>query len=391
LDLHFGIRCYPDNIATEGVRDAVAKLASLSNGGFIHLSVNSFLKPTPFVSSSSDEGSLCFTPNPRFYEGSKIKPIRAKQFANLDVLAEVCKEAKKRGIQVFAVVNCLVNQAVLKKKSEYAQVSSSGGQSDEVYPLMCFNNPSVERYILSLISDILSNYEVAGIELERLHYSLTSTFKTGSLTCFCDYCKAEARNQGINIDGVKRRLRFFPKPFAEPQEIMEASSSNPFSLSLKLLRSWVSLLGLSSWFQHRRHMVSEINGRLMIASRQANPDAIVGIDLCPSELSWIAGHDYRALGKNLDCLYPLLEEPLIRRGMNSVTNELRSLRRTLGGVLRETKIYPVAILSASVSPETTVDIVKSAIGESQGLILHAYGQIPVENLKAFGQTIRKYQ
>jgi hypothetical protein len=138
-------------------------------------------------------------------------------------------------------------------------------------------------------------------------------------------------------------------------------------------------------------MVSEINGRLMIASRQSNPDAMVGIDLCPSELSWIAGHDYRALGKNLDCLYPLLEEPLIRRGMNSVTNELRSLRRTLGGVLRETKIYPIAILSASVSPETTVDIVKSAIGESQGLILHAYGQIPVENLKAFGQTVKKYQ
>lgn len=305
--MHFGVRCYPDNVISEGVKDVIGKLSSLSHSEFIHLSVNSFLKPTPFVSSSRDEGAICFTPNSRFYEHSRIKPVVAKQFLNHDVLGEVCREAAKKNMRVHAVVNCLLNQVIVKRGAEYFQVSSSGEQSDEIYPLMCFNNPSVENYLLSLITDILSNYDVAGVELERLHYSLTSTFKTGSLTCFCKYCKAEARNQGINIDGVKRRLKFFPKPFAEPQEIMEASSSNPFSLSLKLLRSWVSLLGLSSWFQHRRHMVSEINGRIMIAARQANPDAIVGIDLCPSELSWIAGQDYRALGKNLDCLYPLLD------------------------------------------------------------------------------------
>jgi hypothetical protein len=138
-------------------------------------------------------------------------------------------------------------------------------------------------------------------------------------------------------------------------------------------------------------MVSEINGRIMIGARQANPDAFVGIDLCPSELSWIAGQDYRALGKNLDCLYPILEEPLIHRGANAMTNELRSLRRALGGVLRETKIYPVAILSNSVSPDETAAIVKSASEESHGLVLHAYGQIPVENLKAFGLATKKHQ
>jgi hypothetical protein len=352
--------------------------------------VNSFLKPTPFVSSSGDEGATCFAPDSRYYEHSRIKPLVAKQFTKRDVLGEACKEAAKKGMKVYAVVNCLINRVIASRGAEYFQVTSSGEPSDEIYPLMCFNNPSVENYLLSLITDILSNYDVAGVELERLHYSLTSPFKTGSLTCFCRYCKAEARSQGINIDGVKRRLRFFPKPFAEPQEIMEASSSNPFSLNLKLLRSWVSLLGLSSWFQHRRHMVSEINGRIMIAARQANPNAIIGIDLCPSELSWIAGHDYRSLGKNLDCLYPVLEEPLIHRGSNATGNELRSIRRTLGGVLRETKIYPLAILGDSVSADEAAAVVKSASEESHGLVLHAYGQIPVENLKAFGLAVKKH-
>jgi hypothetical protein len=324
------------------------------------------------------------------YEASKIRPFAAKQFVNHDILSEVCREAAKRNMKVYAVINCLLNPVIAKRGAEYLQVSSSGTRSDEIYPLMCFNNPNVENYLLSLITDILSNYDVAGVELERLHYALTPAFKTGSLTCFCRYCKAEARNQGINIDEVKRRLKFFPKPFADPQEIMEASSSSPFSLSLKLLRSWVSLLGLSSWFQHRRHMVSEISGRIMIGARQANPDAIVGIDLCPSELSWIAGHDYRALGKNLDCLYPILEEPLIHRASSAAANELRALRRTLGGVLRETKIFPVAILSESISLGETAAIVKAASEESHGLILHAYGQIPVENLKAFGIAVRKH-
>jgi len=387
--LHFGIRCYPDTMASEGISEVVGKLTNLSHVNFIHVSINSFQKPTPFVSSSNDEGALCFNPTASFYEGSKIKPTKAKQFKNLDILGEVCKEAKKKDMGVYAVVNCLVNPAVLKMRSEFAQVSSNGEKSDEIYPLACLNNSYVERYILSLIADILSSYDVKGVELEKLHYSVSSPFKTGNLTCFCRYCKAEARSQGINIDGIKRRLKFFPKPFGEPQKIMEASSSNPYSLNLKLLRSWVQLLGLSSWFQHRRHMVSEISGRIMIKSRQANPGATVGIDLCPSEVSWIAGHDYRALGKNLDCLYPIIDEPLIRRGAGGITHELRSLRRRLGGVLGEVKIYPVAILSSSTSPNETISVVKSASEEAHGLVLHAYGQISVENLKVFGQAARK--
>ncbi|WXG42645.1 MAG: hypothetical protein WED04_00815 [Promethearchaeati archaeon SRVP18_Atabeyarchaeia-1] len=387
--MHFGIRCYPDGIAGEGAKEIIAKLSSLSHCEYVHLPVNAFQKPTPYVLSSGEEGAVCFTPSPKFYEGSKIKPTRAKQFGSLDVLSEVCKEARKKGIQVYAVVNCLINQVALKRKPEYAQLSSAGERSDGSYPFMCFNNPSVERYMLSLTSDVLSNYDVAGVELEKLHYSITSSFRTGNLTCFCKYCRAEARNQGINLDGVKRRLVFFPKPFGEPQRIMEAAGSNPFSVSLKILRSWASLLGLSSWLQHRRHMVSEINGRMMIASRQANADALIGIDLCPSEVSWIAGHDYRALGKNLDCLYPIIEEPLIHRGGNSIANELRSLRRTLRGVMREVKVYPLAVFSPSVTAKETVNLVKAASEESNGLVLHAYGQISVENLKAFGQTAKK--
>jgi hypothetical protein len=376
-------------VAEEGIKETVSRLSSISHCNHIHLSVNSFQKPTPYVYSSGEEGALCFTPTPKFYEGSRLKPEKAKQFGNLDILEGVCREAKKKRIQVYAVLNCLVNQAVLRRKPEYAQVSSGGERDDRLFPFMCFNNPSVERYILSLTSDILSNYDVAGIELEKLHYSVASPFKTGNLTCFCEYCRAEAKNQGINIEGVKRRLIFLPKPFGEPQRIMEASGSKPFSVSLKVLRSWSSLLGLSSWLQHRRHMVSEINGRVMIASRQANADAAVGIDLCPSEISWIAGHDYRSLGKNLDCLYPMIEESLIHRGQSSITNELRSVRRTLRGVMREVKLYPLAIFGPSVSAKETVNLVKSASGESNGLVLHSYGQISVENLKALGQSAKK--
>jgi hypothetical protein len=386
--LHFGIRCYPDAMAGEGIKEIISRVSNTSHCNCVHLSVNSFQKPTPFVSSSPEEGAICFTPTLKFYEGSRIKPARAKQFEGLDILEGVCKEAKKKGIQVYAVLNCLVNQAALRRKPEYAQINSGGEKSDKLFPFMCFNNPSVERYILSLTSDILSNYDVAGIELEKLHYSVSSPFKTGNLTCFCQHCRAEARNQGINLDGVKRRLIFFPKPFGEPQRIMEASGGNPFSFSLKALRSWSSLLGLSSWLQHRRHMVSEISGRVMIASRQASADAAVGIDLCPSEISWIAGHDYRSLGKNLDCLYPLIEESLIHHGDSSVANGLRSLRRTLRGVMREVKVYPLAIFGPSVSTKETANLVKSASEESNGLVLHAYGEISVENLKAFGQTAK---
>jgi hypothetical protein len=57
--------------------------------------------------------------------------------------------------------------------------------------------------------------------------------------------------------------------------------------------------------------------------------------------------------------------------------------------MREVKLYPLAIFGPSVSTKETVNLVKSASEESNGLVLHAYGQISVENLKAFGQTAKK--
>jgi hypothetical protein len=95
------------------------------------------------------------------------------------------------------------------------------------------------------------------------------------------------------------------------------------------------------------------------------------------------------LGKNLDCLYPILDEIVVHKGVNAITNELRALRRKLGGVLREVKIYPIAIMSPSVSPSETVKIMQSISNQADGLVLHAYGQIPVENLKALGQNARR--
>lgn len=97
--MHFGIRCYPDGIAGEGAKEIIAKLSSLSHCEYVHLPVNAFQKPTPYVLSSGEEGAVCFTPSPKFYEGSKIKPTRAKQFGSLDVLTKCVRKLGRRGFR----------------------------------------------------------------------------------------------------------------------------------------------------------------------------------------------------------------------------------------------------------------------------------------------------
>jgi hypothetical protein len=160
---------------------------------------------------NSFHGGNYATPHPQYYKDTVIPPERAPDHGNLDILAEVLPAAKKRGMKVIAWMEDvfrpdLPNIAKVQEKDLY-------GRNMET---LCVNNPNYQNFFTGLVEDFARSYEVDGIMWgsERqgaLSDSLGATHDTppiypGNVTCFCEFCQAKAKEQGINPERAKAGL-----------------------------------------------------------------------------------------------------------------------------------------------------------------------------------------
>ena len=78
----------------------------------------------------------------------------------------------------------------------------------------CINNPSFRNLLAGEIEDHVRSYDVDGLQrgserpgplsnaLGAWHHGSTSD--PGRVSCFCDYCVAKAKKQGIDTDRVRQ-------------------------------------------------------------------------------------------------------------------------------------------------------------------------------------------
>jgi len=130
---------------------------------------------------------------------------------NYDALDVVVKEARERNLQVFAWIICLRNERLAAENPECA-IENIFGVRDPTW--LCPNNPNSRKYLLALIEDIISNYDVNGLELESLVFSSLLPHPRGlavdALTdvllkiCFCDNCRRMAENMGYDRELIEK-------------------------------------------------------------------------------------------------------------------------------------------------------------------------------------------
>jgi hypothetical protein len=221
-----GIQIGPDSFVDEGVGKTLDILQERGAVNTIYLSTFSYDKGItgrvnpgryfpghgkPESSENPFHGGNNAMPNPDFYKKTRIKgeKLRAPDFGDLDIVATVLPEAKKRGMKVLCSVQDGFNYpADVPFFRDYAEINLKG----EKEGAMCFFQPDVIEFWKAVSMDLCSSYDIDGILLfnERngpllnaIGISHSQRIDSERVTCFCDHHKKVAEQHNIDFNRAK--------------------------------------------------------------------------------------------------------------------------------------------------------------------------------------------
>jgi len=147
------------------------------------------------------------TPHPQYYRNTSIKPEKAPDHGSYDAVADVLPAAHRRGMKVICWFEDVIAADVPGFDSA-REVVHSGPPST----FACARNPNTRNFWLGLVEDYLRSYDVDGLMWgSERQGPLGSVLVAnhggpgagGRVACFCQYCVAAARADGINVDRAR--------------------------------------------------------------------------------------------------------------------------------------------------------------------------------------------
>ncbi len=226
---------------------------------------------------NSFHGGNYATPHPQYYKDTVIRPEHAPDHGHLDILAEVLPAAKSRGMKVIAWMEDVFRTDL--PNIEKVQEKDLYGRNMET---LCVNNPNYRNFFTGLVEDFARAYEVDGIMWgsERqgaLSDSLGATHDTppidpGNVTCFCEFCQAKAKEQGINPERAKAG-------FLELEKFVRASRSGKRPSDGYFVQFWRILLRypeLAAWEMFFTNSLRENYAAIYKTVKAARPTIPVG-------------------------------------------------------------------------------------------------------------------
>jgi len=147
------------------------------------------------------------TPHLQYYRNTRIATEKAPDHPNYDVIADVLPAAKKRGMKVICWFEDVIGASV-PGFDQAREVTLTGRPST----FACSRNPNTRNFWLGMVEDYLRSYDVDGLMWgsERqgpLGNAIVANHggvgAGGGIACFCQYCTAEAKKRGIDVDRAR--------------------------------------------------------------------------------------------------------------------------------------------------------------------------------------------
>jgi hypothetical protein len=141
-------------------------------------------------------------PHPEFYANTRLKPARAPELGNFDVVASVLPAARKRGFKVFSSIEDSFRNDVpgINELLEEDLHGQKGGG-------LCLYHPDVRAFWTGLATDLCKSYPIDGILffnerngplLNALGASHSQRIVSSRVTCFCEHHRHAAQKAGID-------------------------------------------------------------------------------------------------------------------------------------------------------------------------------------------------
>jgi hypothetical protein len=163
----------------------------------------------------AEEGVVYFSPNMHFYRGTRLKPHKSEIFKDADVLRLLSEPSSRYGVEINGWTVALHN-SLLGRTHPDAVITNLYG--DKEFNHLCPNHPDARKYLMSLLTDLASSYDLHSITLESGsfpwgiqhgdHHEMFGVLMEPVLnellsSCFCNYCVVRAKEWGIDLRKVR--------------------------------------------------------------------------------------------------------------------------------------------------------------------------------------------
>src|ERR1051326_7483142 len=158
-------------------------------------------------------GGAFYDYDPKYFRNTVLRGFRAPDYGKFNVIAEVAPKAKARGMDFFAWDynnSPEIMSRSLANLSQVAEIDVYGRRT--VNP--CFNHPDYRAHLVGKIESLLNGYPnlVDGIawgceRMGPLQNMIGGTWATHGISCFCEHCRAKARDRGISVERAQQGYR----------------------------------------------------------------------------------------------------------------------------------------------------------------------------------------
>jgi hypothetical protein len=220
--------------------------------------------PAPYTM----RGGAYWATRPEYYVNTPIKDFRSSdpEVAGRDILAEIIPAARARGMQIIPEMmeplfkyagHGSASAVDIPNMPQYLEVDAYGRVAGEP----CTSNPAYRRWWHALVEDQCRSYDIDGIMwCNERNSPLDRMIQGQAPGCFCEHCRREGLERGIDVERARAALRELHTYF------QRARAGEPFvdgaliEFLRVLLRNPEALLWERLWLERSKDLDRELYG-----------------------------------------------------------------------------------------------------------------------------------
>ncbi|MCU0493129.1 MAG: hypothetical protein MUD01_16210 [Chloroflexaceae bacterium] len=156
-------------------------------------------------------GGSYLAEHPAYYANTPIRQFRSEdtELAGRDILEMVIPAARARGMQIIPEMmeplfkyagHGSASAVSIPNMPQYLEVDLFGRYAGEP----CTSNPAYRRWWHSIVEDHCRNYDIDGIMwCNERNSPLDRMIQGQAPGCFCEHCRREAKERGIDVERVR--------------------------------------------------------------------------------------------------------------------------------------------------------------------------------------------
>lgn len=234
------------------------------------------------VEDSAWVGGNYATVHPEYYRDSQLGAVgKAPDHGEWDVFDAVIPEARKRGVETFALMDESSSALELRRYANFLKCMEVD-MWNKPARRPCYRNPDYRNWHLSMVEDYIKSYDLNGISwrAERpgplnLLVQGRSIQGLGLISCFCSHCLAVAKDLGIDWHSAQEGFRKLVQWNAAVAD-GNRPTDGAFSTFWRLILQYPDTIAWQAmWTDGQRQLYRDIFG----TARAFKPEMEIGWDL----------------------------------------------------------------------------------------------------------------